>query len=99
MAFTGVAISIGMTTLFYWAGDTTYQPLMTNLGAEDSANIIRILREKNIPFKVDPGGKNISIPPESVYDLRLDLATMGLPQSSVVGYEIFDKQSLGTTSF
>lgn len=99
MVFTGVAIAIGMSALFYWAGETTYQPLMTNLGAEDSSNIIRILREKNIPFKVDPGGKNISIPPESVYDLRLELATMGLPQSSVVGYEIFDKQSLGTTTF
>jgi flagellar M-ring protein FliF len=31
--------------------------------------------------------------------LRLELASMGLPQTSVVGYEVFDKQSLGTTSF
>ena len=82
-----------------WAGHTSYVPLMTNLGPEDSTNIIRILREKRIPFIVDTTGKNISIPPESIYELRLELATMGLPQSSVVGYEIFDKQSLGTPSF
>ena len=85
--------------LFIWAGHTSYVPLMTNLNPEDSTNIIRTLREKHIPFKVDPTGKNISIPPESIYELRLELATMGLPQSSVVGYEIFDKQSLGTPSF
>ncbi len=94
----GVVIA-GITGMFFWAGDQTYQPLMTNLNPEDSANIIRILRDKRIPFRVDSTGKNISIPPEALLDLRLELATMGLPQSSVVGYEIFDKQSLGTTSF
>jgi len=85
--------------LFTWAGRTSYVPLMSNLNAEDSTNIIRVLRDKHIPFKVDPTGKNVSIPSENLYDLRLELAAMGLPQTSVVGYEIFDKQSIGTTSF
>jgi len=93
-----VIIAAG-AALFIWAGNKTYVPLMSNLNVEDSTSIIRILREKHIPFVVDPSGKNISIPPESIYELRLELATMGLPQSSVVGYEIFDKQSLGATSF
>ena len=84
--------------LLWWAGTTTYVPLMTNLSAEDSTNIIRILRDKHIPFRVDPTGKVVSIPPESLYEFRLELAAMGLPQTSVVGYELFDKQALGTTS-
>ncbi len=96
---TAIGILIAMSALFYWAGDTTFTPLMTNLNPEDSANIIRVLRDKHIPFKVDPSGKNIAIPPESVYQLRLELATMGLPQASVVGYEVFDHESLGTSSF
>ena len=99
MALTLAGIIIGMTALFFWAGDTSYSPLMTNLNPEDATNIIRVLRDKRIPFKVDPTGKNIAIPSERMYDLRLELATMGLPQSSVVGYEVFDKQTLGTTSF
>ena len=94
-----VAMSAGVVVLFTWAGSTGYQTLMTNLNPEDSANIIRFLREKNIPFKVDTGGKTISIPSENVYDMRLSLATAGYPQQSVVGYEVFDKQALGTTSF
>lgn len=99
VAMTAVAIIGIMTGLFMWAGHTSYVPLMTNLNPEDSTNIIRILRDKHISFKVDPNGKNISVPQESIYELRLEIATMGLPQSSVVGYEIFDKQSLGTPSF
>lgn len=93
-----IAIFAGLIAMFFWAGNTTYTPLMTNLSPEDSTNIIRILRDKHIPFRVDPSGKSISIPPENLYEFKLELATMGLPQSSVSGYELFDKQSLGTTS-
>jgi len=99
MVIIGFVIITSFVGLFYWAGKKSYKPLMTNLSAEDSTAIIRVLREKKIPFKVDKNGKNIYIPPESVYDLRLELATVGLPDSSVSGYEIFDTQSLGTTSF
>src|SRR5690606_23479491 len=66
---------------------------------EDSTSIIRILREKNIPFQVSNNGRNIEVPPESVDNLRLELAMVGLPESGSVGYEVFDKQSFGTTSF
>ena len=98
--FAAVMIVVAVTSLFFWAGDTTYTPLgSANMSPEDSANVIRILREKKIPFKVDPTGKQVSVPTERMYELRLELATMGMPQSAVVGYEVFDKQSLGTTSF
>src|SRR4051794_580664 len=96
-AVAGLVIA-GFTGLAMWVGDTTYTPLMTNLGPEDSANIIRFLRDKHVPFKVDPTGKNISIPPESVYELRLELATIGLPNSSTPGYELMDKLSPATPS-
>ena len=60
--------------------------------------MIRYLREKRIPFIVDESGRSVSVPPEKVYDLRLELASSGLAQSGVVGYEVFDKQSFGATS-
>lgn len=101
IALVGVlgTIVAAFAAMVFWAGSTSYVPLMSNLAPEDSTNIIRILRDKHIPFRVDPTGKNISIPPESMYELRLELATIGLPQASVVGYEVFDKQQLGATSF
>ncbi len=94
-----IATVIGIFFLFGWANQQNYVPLMTNLNPEDSAAIIRTLRDKNIPFQVEQGGKAISVPPERMLDLRLEMASQGYPQSSVVGYELFDKQSLGVTSF
>jgi flagellar M-ring protein FliF len=99
MVVTGLGIMIGMVMMFIWAGEKAYVPLMTNLNPEDATNIIRLLRDKKVPFKVDPSGRNISVPPEGLYEFRLELASMGLPQSSVVGYELFDKQSIGTSTF
>jgi flagellar M-ring protein FliF len=99
LAVTGIGIVSAIVTLFIWAGRTTYSPLMTNLNPEDAANIMRTLREKGIPFVVDGSGRNVSVLTETVHETRLQLSTLGMPQSSVVGYEVFDKQSLGTTSF
>jgi flagellar M-ring protein FliF len=92
-----VLVSLFMITM--WTGDTAYQTLYSNLTSEDATAIMRLLREKKIPFRVDQDGKVIKIPPEAVYDLRLELAASGYPQSSVVGYEVFDKTSFSTTSF
>lgn len=93
-----VGMVAGMAGIFYWASRTTYSPLMGNLAPEDSTAIIRYLREKRIPFVVDETGRSISVPPEKVYDLRLELASSGLAQTGVVGNEIWDKQSFGATS-
>ncbi len=93
-----VGIVVSMAGVFYWASRTTYSNLMTNLAPEDSTAVIRYLREKRIPFVVDESGRSISVPPEKVYDLRLELASSGLAQTGVVGNEIWDKQSFGATS-
>ncbi len=85
--------------MLVWASKSAYQTLYTNLAAEDSTAIMRLLRDKKIPFIVENDGKTIKIPPEAVYDLRLELASSGYPQAGVIGYEVFDKQSFATTSF
>ncbi len=99
LMLTGFAVLTSVIAMFFWAGNTDYQVLATNLVSDDATAIMRLLREKKIPFKVENDGKTIKIPPDAVYDLRLELATAGFPQSGVVGYEVFDKQSFGTTSF
>ena len=99
VAGTSIGMIAGIIALFIFAGKQTYQPLMQNLNPEDATNIMRVLREKRIPYQIDDTGRNISVPPESIYDLRLELAASGVTSSSVTGYEIFDKSSLGQTSF
>lgn len=99
VSFVAIGIFAVVGGMFYWASRQSYTPLMTNLNAEDSSLVIRYLKEKNIPFRVEQGGRTIEIAPEFVDQLRMELAISGLPQTSVVGYEVFDKNMIGQTSF
>lgn len=96
----GLALAISAATagIFMWASRANYVTLASKLTSEDSTAIIRYLREKKIPFKVDQTGSEVLIPYDQVYDLRLELSAKGMMQTGVVGYEIFDNQKFGTTS-
>ncbi|MDP2154824.1 MAG: flagellar basal-body MS-ring/collar protein FliF, partial [Sulfuricella sp.] len=45
------------------------------------------------------GGGAILIPADRVHDVRLRLASQGLPKGSVVGFELMENQKLGTSQF
>jgi len=83
--------------LVAWAQMPDYQVLYSNLQAEDAGLMVQKLKEMKVPYKTTSAG--ILVPSDRVYELRLRLAAMGLPQGGGVGYEIFDKTGLGTTEF
>src|ERR1035437_6554518 len=83
LGVTGGAIFLFIGGMLYWASLQNYQPITHgNMSAEDSANVMRLLREKKIPFQVDPSGKQVMVPAEYLYALRLELAMQGMPQSN-----------------
>jgi len=91
-----IAAIAGMVTL---VNRPTYATLFNNLNAQDASKIVDKLKEKAVPYRLDDNGKTVLVPKEQVYELRLSLAGDGLPQSSVIGYEIFDRTNLGVSDF
>lgn len=92
-------IVIAMVLLVTWATKTQYKLLYSELGQEDSAKIQQILNNAKIDFQPKNGGKEIYVSEDQVDNMRLEIAKMGVDFNSTVGYEIFDKQAFGTTSF
>ena len=88
-----------MAAIIIWASKTRYDVLYTDLNREDVKKIAVLLEEKKIPYQTTRDGKTIKIPEDMVNQWRLEIATLGVNFSGSVGYEIFDKQSFGTTSF
>ncbi|GAB4302522.1 MAG: flagellar basal-body MS-ring/collar protein FliF [Desulfuromonadia bacterium] len=95
---TAAAVAL-FIVLIVVANQTEYKPLFANLSTEDAAEITMKLKEQKVPYKVAADGRAILVPSDKVYDLRLSLASAGLPQGGGVGYEIFDRKSLGMTEF
>lgn len=92
-----VASAALLVFAFSWSQKEEYSVLFSNLSEGDAGQIAQKLKEMKVPYRVDAGG--IQVPASRVYDARLQLASQGLPQGGGVGYEIFDKTSLGTTEF
>ena len=76
-----------------------YAPLYTNLSEEDASKIVDQLSSQKIPYEIDDNGKTIKVPKDKVYEQRLSLASKGIPGSGVVGFEIFDKTTMGMSDF
>jgi len=76
-----------------------YQLLYANLSATDASSVVTWLKEQKIPYELSDEGKILKIPADRVYETRLELAGLGLPQGGGVGFEVFDKQSFGLTDF
>ncbi len=93
-----IVLSITSMILFFaWHQKADYHVLYSNLSEEDLGQIIQKLKEKKVPYKVTAGG--IMVPSDKVYDIRLELASQGLPQGGGVGFELFDKTSFAMTDF
>lgn len=85
--------------LIFRGTSTNYQPLFTNLSTDDTAAIVDRLEENNIDYQLAGEGNTILVPKDQIYRLRLDMASAGLPDQGVVGFEIFDNSEFGTTEF
>jgi flagellar M-ring protein FliF len=91
-----VAIVAG---LVLWSRSPDYKVLYSNLSDRDGGSIIAALQQANIPYKLSDSGGAILVPSEQVHEMRLRLASQGLPKSGSVGFELMDNQKFGISQF
>jgi flagellar M-ring protein FliF len=93
-ALAGVVLAMTL-----WSNQGDYKVLYANLSDKDGGAIIAQLSQMNVPYKHADGGAAILVPAAKVHDVRLKLASAGLPKGSVVGYELMDGARFGQTQF
>ena len=77
------------------------QPLYGSLEPGDSAQIITQLQQRGIPYERSQNGAQILVPADQVAQVRMQLASEGLPGSGTLpGNELFDNATaIGSTNF
>lgn len=93
----GIAAGGGAVAAYVLAGRLDLAPLYANMSEDDAAAAARKLRERKIPHEVE--GRTLLVPRERVDELRLELAAEGIPRGGGVGFELFDKRTLGLSEF
>lgn len=73
--------------------------LYSNLSPEDASGIVSYLKESGVKYKITSGGATVMAPASKVYELRMELASKGVPQGAGSGFELFDSTSFASTEF
>src|SRR5215218_5519145 len=99
-AFIGVAALAGVVyAMTAWTSHGDYRVLYANLADKDGGAVIAQLAQMNVPYRMSEGGAAILVPAAQVHDLRLKMATAGLPKGAVSGFELMDSARFGQTQF
>jgi flagellar M-ring protein FliF len=90
-----IAVLVG-TVL--WSQQPDWKVLFSNLGEKDGGTIVTLLEQQNIPHRMSDNG-SIMVPGTRVHEVRLKLASQGLPRGGMVGFELMENQKFGVSQF
>jgi flagellar M-ring protein FliF len=96
-----IALTLLAPLVFFgaqWLNEGTYVPLFTSLPPEDAGAVMGQLKAAKTPYRIG-AGEQILVPADKVSETRLRLAMAGLPVGGGVGFEVFDRPSLGVSDF
>lgn len=90
-----IAVFVGT---ILWSQQPDWKVLFSNLGEKDGGTIISLLEQQNIPHRMSDNG-SIMVPNTRVHEVRLKLASQGLPRGGMVGFELMENQKFGVSQF
>ncbi len=93
-----LAVIGGFALIIFLNNRPHYRILYSYISVEDLQAIKAKLEKEKIPYKLE-GTNAIAVPEDKLYQVRIMLASSGLPGGSITGFELFDKNRLGTTDF
>lgn len=94
------SVAIGFAVVL-WSQEPDYQTLYSNMENYDSAQVVDILTQRRIKYRVDPNNGALLVATSDLADARMSLASAGVTsRDNNLGYEILDReQGLGTSQF
>jgi flagellar M-ring protein FliF len=96
----GVAAVLAVVVaIWMWSSTPDYRVLYANYSDKDGGALTAALDQMGVKYKFSEGGTAILVPAEQVPDLRLKLASQGLPKGGNVGFELMENQKLGVSQF
>jgi flagellar M-ring protein FliF len=97
MVATAAMIAIIIGTIL-WSQQPDWKILFSNLNEKDGGSIVAVLEQQNIPHRYSDNGA-LQVPADRVHDIRLKLASQGLPRGGMVGFELMENQKFGISQF
>lgn len=94
-----IAAVAAVLSFSHWSKESNFKPLYTNLAPEDAGAVVQKLKESGTEFRLSENGTTVLGPSSRIAEIRLEMASAGLPKSGRIGFELFDKTNFGATEF
>ena len=95
----GAFVFGGISAFRWFMLERAFRPLYTDLSQEEAGAAVERLKQLQVPYKLAAGGQTILVPEPKLAEVRLQLASDGLPRHGRLGFELFDESSFGATEF
>src|SRR5437879_4453425 len=85
--------------LVYFANRVEFQTLYADLDPQEAQGIVQKLQDLKVPYELGTDGRTVKVASDKLAEVRIQLASQGLPESGRIGFEIFDRTNFGLTNF
>ena len=94
------SVAIGFAVVL-WSQEPDYRALYTNMEAYDANQVVEILQQSRIKYRIEPNTGALLVASADLADARMRLSAAGVtPRDNIIGFEIMDReQGLGTSQF
>ncbi|HRF49899.1 MAG TPA: flagellar basal-body MS-ring/collar protein FliF, partial [Anaerolineales bacterium] len=93
-----VAAAAAIVAFMVWAATPQYVTAFSGLSEADAGAIVEQLQADGTTYQLGEDGQ-VLVPAAEVYEVRLRMATLGMPEDGAPGYELFSSNTLGMTDF
>ena len=99
LVMVGIAASVALgVAVVLWSQSPSYSLLYGNLGDKGGQEVMEALQKSAVDYRVDPATGGILVPSRKLHEVRMTLASQGLPRSEGLGFELLQKDTaLGTS--
>jgi len=94
-----VLAGVGVYELVQYQQEADFRPLFTGVAPEDAGGVVQKLKESGVEYRLGEANGAILVPSARLAELRIAMASAGLPKTGRIGFELFDKVNLGATEF
>ncbi len=99
MTSLAASVAIGFAVVLWSAGDE-YRPLYSSLSNLESGEVIQILEDNEIKYKVDDKSGVLLVAADEIHQARIKLAAAEITGDKGTGFELLDQeQPIGTSQF
>ena len=99
MVFAAGLVVVLTWTMVYFVNKVSYQVLYSDVDPAEAQSIVTKLQGMQVPYELSEDGRTIRVASEKLSEVRIQLASEGLPESGHAGWELFDRNNFGVTNF